>query len=998
MAIDKYTVPLQKDAGSSAFADRLVGFQLVDGGGLTQGNFDFTVSFNEKVNRTFATGTFSDPISLESMGLESVAKAKQIFEDNYKVYPNFDTTLVTNFTSYGSLTKRFSVSIENIINYFPAAIEVTTYRNNYSTGKTANNISYDATINETYLEIDVDWIHNPFDIDFSSQADINLAAREMEVSYLRNLTKEYQKYVLFIDNVSYPVITFTPTTYLTAGTLKFYIEGNPFSGQTNYYGNIVIRPSDYYVNSIFNETFDEVEDFLLNRLVTPIYTCTFQVPRENEDGTYFILNKSITWPLDSIWNLDIRTPAFSDYLTKLNEVAESFDEYRTNIISRFLVTGSLKEFDTEGQKFEKILQIYGRSFDETQKFINALAYMNSVNYNVGNDIPSQLLKNLSLTLGWKTNMSPISNEELLTSVFGDNNGQSPIYSGYSRNQTPDELNYQFYRNVVLNSAFLFKSKGTRKSIENLLRLIGAPDSLVEFNEYVYIADQRINVQQLDTQYAQVSGGTYATKIPVYDPNNTFNIKGTTYSGYTTETSIQDVNFTRDEYPVDSLGYPKQPTMNDTNFFQKGSGWFEQTPQHRSPEQIDTTTSQFTGFNPNYQTTLVPFTYGDEYLAQYENLPYTNLGFNLTKVLDNKKSWTDQETGLRDHTDGNFNAIYQTSSDNLVLNVKNVDVMLNPAQGLLYDIYYMSRTYDFPIPQDGLIPSYPIRINPVDNTIINPQPKTKTFFEFAQTFWRNMINVRNRQYITDGKSSGYPTLSSIYWKYIQSELYTYAPNDQFTYQKMIDYVNGLGDYWIRLVEQMIPATTLWNTGVRLENTVFNRQKFVWRRQLRSELVAVPCVSCSLPGNLLPIDCPVTSVSCGVYPWQKDASITSFSGVLGRVLNNYLGSNIVNCDLNTLTTDWYVDIEYSGATAAQVLFFSGVGYGAGSVYEGISYPSNATWLTGLQSTMDTLLEGKGLDYYISEANELVVYTVDCSSNKTGLSFKVNVGINFNISCNS
>ena len=27
--------------------------------------------------------------------------------------------------------------------------------------------------------------------------------------------------------------------------------------------------------------------------------------------------------------------------------------------------------------------------------------------------------------------------------------------------------------------------------------------------------------------------------------------------------------------------------------------------------------------------------------------------------------------------------------------------------------------------------------------------------------------------------------------------------------MIDYVNGIGDYWMRLVEQVIPASTLWN---------------------------------------------------------------------------------------------------------------------------------------------------------------------------------------------
>jgi hypothetical protein len=47
--------------------------------------------------------------------------------------------------------------------------------------------------------------------------------------------------------------------------------------------------------------------------------------------------------------------------------------------------------------------------------------------------------------------------------------------------------------------------------------------------------------------------------------------------------------------------------------------------------------------------------------------------------------------------------------------------------------------------------------------------------------------------------------------------------------MIEYINGLGDSWIRLVEQFIPATTIWNTGTKFENSIFHRQKFVYRRQ-------------------------------------------------------------------------------------------------------------------------------------------------------------------------
>ena len=88
-------------------------------------------------------------------------------------------------------------------------------------------------------------------------------------------------------------------------------------------------------------------------------------------------------------------------------------------------------------------------------------------------------------------------------------------------------------------------------------------------------------------------------------------------------------------------------------------------------------------------------------------------------------------------------------------------------------------YNYPIPNEGLNyvpPTHcdpnPVSIYPskgdIDWTVINPQPKNKSFFEFAQTFWKNTINVRNRQFATDGGTSGYPTLQSIYWRYLESE--------------------------------------------------------------------------------------------------------------------------------------------------------------------------------------------------------------------------------------
>ena len=1006
MATKKYTCPPQSATGAGTFSDDLVGLQLVAGGGLTQGNFDFTSSVNEKTNRTFNTGTFSEPINLNLLGIESINQSKTIVENNFKVYPNFDLTQVTNFTMYGSMVKRMSASITTIISYFPAALEATFMGTNYITGPTANNILFSDANNETSFDLDLSRLRNPFDIDFTVNSTRNLLLKEIQVSSLRDMKVEYTKYSLYYKGIGYNVVGIVPTTSLTSGTLKLYVNGNPFLGATFTNDDLVIRPNDLEVNKVFNENLDEVENFLLNRNVSPKYTATFKIPKEDEDGSYYIQNSNISWPLYGAWNIDIITKSFETYITSINDISESFDLYRTNLVSRFLTTGAFKEFDTPDQKVEKVLQIYGKSFDEVKKYITALSYMTSVNYNVSNDIPSQLLKNLAQTLGWNINISPISETELLTSVFGTTNNNASVYPGISQQQTPDELNYQYYRNLVLNSAFLFKSKGTRKSIEILMRLIGAPEALVEFNEYVYLADQKINLSQFDTQFSQISGGTYVQQIPILEAGNIFSIFGYPYTGFTTTGDIQDVNITIDEYPMDEYGYPTTPTNSESYFFQMGSGWFEQTPQHRAPENVDLTNSVFVGNNPNYQTVLLPYSYGQEYLNRYRKFPFMDLGYTLRETIDNNKSWVDNEVGIRTNLDGNFNARYYVSDERLVLNVKNVDLFLNPAQGIAYDIWYMSRQYNYPIPDEGLNYVTPTPCDPkpyspypsrggVDWTEINPQPKRKTFFEFAQTFWLNTINVRNRQYSSNGKTGGYPTLESIFWRYLQSNETIGIPNDNFSYKTMMEYVNGLGDYWIRLVEQMVPATTIWNTGVRFENSIFHRQKFVWRRQEGCQLMKIPCKPCSITSNLFSPDCPLEIVECPIYPWTNHPTITNFNGVLGQLMTNYLDENgyILNdCDFNGMTSEWFVDLQIDNITVVKYPFFNGIGYSS-PIY---SVPTGTTYNDGLLTALESLKD-YGYDYYLTTTDTVVLSNQVCTVSEQGINFKLNIGINFNILCN-
>lgn len=981
----KKYIPIGASGAQTPF-DNLVGNQTVQGGGLTQGNFEWSYGISEKTNRNFNIGVFQLPVSLEDLNLESVNQSRELIAKEYRVYPNFDLSNVTNFTIFGSLQKRFEVSVQRIINFFPAGIEVDYFYYNFTTGNTATGITYNSVSNETELTIDVARIKNPFSLDYSVNSKINLQNREQEFSPLRDLTNTYRNYSLVVDEIPYQVIDFTPSTSLFSGIIKVIVIGNPFSGVSTTDKSLVIRPNDYYVEKAFSENFDEVEKFLLNRLAQPQYTATFNVPIQTDGGAVELQNATVTWPKDGLWNLDIRTPSFTNYLEKLNVIGVDFDAYKTNLITRFLVTDSLLEFDTPDHKVAKVLQIYGRSFDQIKIFIDALAYMNSVNYSPGNDIPSMLLKNLAETLGWSPNISPITNEDFLNSVYAATGVTQ--YAGFSRELTPSELNYQFYRNLILNSAYLFKSKGTRRSIEFTLRLVGAPDALVEFNEYVYVADQRINMREFDTQLAQITGGTYVEDITTYNSGITFSIYGTQYSGFTSNTETFLVTETRDSYPVDAFGYPQAPADTENYFFEKGAGWFESTPQHRSPAVVNQTSSVFTGASPNVQTTLQPFSYGQEYFDRFRNFPYMNLGYNLKLVPDNKKSW--QPPVFRVSTQSGYNAYYVAPSDKLVLNAKNVDLFLNPGQGILYNIWSMSKDNNYPIPNTGMTPTYP-SYGSYDWTFINPQPNKKTFFEFAQTFVQQTINARTRWYSTDGKTSGYPDLLNIYYNYLLSEENVGIPNDNFTYQKLIEYVDGLGPYWIRLTQQMIAASTIWNTGTRLENSPLQRQKFVYRRQSGCQLVPVTNDPCVAQGQLFSYDCTSETATCSIYPWigNQTSDVSSFSQVLYTVLYNYLNSQgyqLSDCLTNTLYSQWYVDVKINGTQVIQSKFFEG--YGTSQV------PTNNQWKAALLFNLSQLIN-EGYYFYVN-GNTITVYNLTCVGTTEVTTLQINVGVNIDITC--
>jgi len=957
MASNRFRYPPAPNNGGDTFSDYLVGNQFMGSQQMTLGNF-YTMPPYEKPNSPeYNLGTFSTPITLQSLNIENLSAAQQLSSNNLDVFVNNNISDISSFVLYGSLKKRLAVAVQTIVNFFPGALFVDGVDTNYVSGNTtAYDILYNSATKETTFKTNVNLLSNPFSLEFTTNGNqinnninqqqilnnfetfgvsantlINIAAGK--TSSLRNLTKEFKKYSLSfsgkVGDQEYNVKNLEPQN-TNNNYLIFSVEGNPFNAPTNVGATTILSTDIFYIKPTQQQTeeefkkFQSIEAFLVNRDVSPIYTATFNTIKETTDGAKYYDKIKKTWPLEDSVNIDTTTEKYTNYLIELSDLGEELDGEKTNLISRFLTSPLLKEFDNTNQKVEKTLQIYGRSFDDIKTFVDGISYMTKVSYDGKNNIPNELIKNFAQTLGWST-PSTLNNTTFLDSVLGVG---TPQYSGTSISKTPAELDIELYRRILLNTAYLFKSKGTRKSIEFLLGLLGAPEALVEFNEYVVLADAPIKLDlgvkfvwsgvslnsgvsagyvpvenKFNTQWQKISGGSYTTSTINYS---------IPFGQYYYSTGRTQNPFTIVDYPIDSQGYPTKPRITNNYFFQRGAGWFEMTEEHKSEQVINASGSTLTGCTPNVVNKFAEFTWGGFWtMGQYSNLvkcpyldrfrrfPHMSFGFGLTRMIDDKKSWVlKQGTQYRDYSFNNRDAYYQTQNEKLVLNVKNVELALNVGQALTYDVWKQSAQSNCFFSGGTLPYPYPTVGGRWDSTNPKINAKNIDFKTFKDHFWKVFIDAKNRMTINDGKTGGYPTLQKIYLDYLHKNC---GENNKYTYNKMVEYAQSMGDYWIKIIEQMVPATTLWTSGVKVENSAFHRDKFVYRcfdvtgTTLSKVLSATLSVSSTgFTGFPAPQFRTTTQSVTTPVPPQKGTSYYNdlLSGVIKKPISTYANAYNIN----------------------------------------------------------------------------------------------------------
>ena len=439
-------------SGADTFADQLVGVQITNGTSqLTNTNFALDNVVVQKDNKTFKTGAFSKFFNFDNLNVQVSGVTTQTQEqiDQQIVFNNSKADAGAN-SLFGSLASRISVDIQQIIDSFPAALYVDPSSNKGTNTYTAFNISYNSNLKFTTLNIEAAKFYNPLDIVISSPGSQIIPETNNPIA---NFYSAYLNYVLDISGDTYNVIGYVEPNFQNVITVN--VAGNPFSGNTTFNDGFLIRPNDSLVETFYNGL-DDLQSCLLNRHTTPIYTATFQVPLPSYDGSAETLQPiQHTWPVAKDgWNIQIIGIDYNIYTNNLSNTANIIDDYKSNLIINFLTSNSLIEYDTPDQKFQSILQIYGQSFDEVKKYIDNIAYMRNISYDGINNLPDVLLKNLSSNLGLDT-VNLFDEKTLDKTLYSRNAAQ---YDGTSVGKTLIEAEYEFYRRLLVNLAYIYKSK------------------------------------------------------------------------------------------------------------------------------------------------------------------------------------------------------------------------------------------------------------------------------------------------------------------------------------------------------------------------------------------------------------------------------------------------------------------------------------------------------------------------------------------------------------
>jgi len=176
-----------------------------------------------------------------------------------------------------------------------------------------------------------------------------------------------------------------------------------------------------------------------------------------------------------------------------------YDRDNDNLIMRFFPENfALLEDFNNTTILRDFLYMIARELDQVKVGIDQFTNVLKVNYGEFNQTPDALLQDAARFFGWEFTGNFL-NADAVQYLVGKN-----VLTNLDANKELDNKLYQikneFWKRTLLNLMYMYKSKGTRESVEALFRVYGVNKNFVRLKEYgakknTGISTFRINAQK-----------------------------------------------------------------------------------------------------------------------------------------------------------------------------------------------------------------------------------------------------------------------------------------------------------------------------------------------------------------------------------------------------------------------------------------------------------------------------------------------------------------------
>jgi len=162
---------------------------------------------------------------------------------------------------------------------------------------------------------------------------------------------------------------------------------------------------------------------------------------------------------------------FDNWYTNVSSSAVTYDESNIHSFKNNLPQAYRDSINADDLR--KFLNLWGEHFDSIKNYIDNYANFYKRGYKKTNSVPDNLLPILTENLGWEL-IQPFSSS--LSNIFED-------YAAEGGDNEKDIIN-NTWKKTLNNLMYIYKSKGTRNSLDGLLNTYGYPTQYLSLlNEY-----------------------------------------------------------------------------------------------------------------------------------------------------------------------------------------------------------------------------------------------------------------------------------------------------------------------------------------------------------------------------------------------------------------------------------------------------------------------------------------------------------------------------------